>query len=80
MALTDSEKLYIVRLKFQHKLNSFETWDDFKAFLENVTKTQVKNFIVNALSEQQTEDTARSDDLEVMVTDFEDLKTEIDVL
>jgi len=54
MAFSDEEKLGIVRAAIVEKLNDFREWEALKTFLQNVTKDQIKTFIINKLAEAQT--------------------------
>ena len=54
MAFSDENKLGIVRAAIVEKLNEFKDWGVFKTFLQNVTKDQIKTFIINKLAEAQT--------------------------
>lgn len=80
MALTDEQKLNVVRAKFTQKLNSYGDWTVFKTFLGGITKTKIKNFIKTAISEEADALTVQSDDLDEMAIDYGDLGTEIDAI
>ncbi len=48
--MTDSDKLNFIQKYFIEYIQSWETWDDFKVFLNNVTKAKVKTFLKNRLA------------------------------
>ena len=51
--MTDSDKLNFIQKYFIEYIQSWETWDDFKVFLNNVTKAKVKTFLKNRLAAEQ---------------------------
>lgn len=54
MAYTDEQKFDIVVEKFSQKLRSFGDWDTLVTALKAFTKTKIKNFIKNALDQEDT--------------------------
>ena len=77
MSLNDDEKLEIVRSAFKKKLYEIETWANFKTLLNNITKTQIKNFIRNNLQAEANKRKVYSVDENSHADDLENLKTEI---
>ncbi len=51
--MTDADKLNYVQRYIAEYTQTWETWDDFKAFLDNVTKAKVKTFLKNRLAAEQ---------------------------
>ena len=80
MALSDEMKLDIAKTKFKEKLDSYDDWTDFIAFLSAITKTKIKNFLKNAIQAEADKLRIESTDRSTMADDEEALKTEIDAL
>ena len=70
MALSDEAKLQFTKQTLVEWVYNFQDWASLKAALQGLTKAQVKNFILNALSVQAAADLASS-------TDKDDLHTEV---
>ena len=49
MAFTDEQKLDVCKDKFIGYIESIATWDDFKTFVNNISKTQIVNGIKAAV-------------------------------
>lgn len=77
MALTDHEKLNLAKRAFSEKIASIETWDDFKAMINGVSKTKIKNFIMAGI---QNESTRKTDEAVNLSESVGDLASEIDTL
>ena len=80
MALTDEMKLDIAKTKFKERLDSYDDWTDFVAFLSAVTKTQIKNFLKSAIQAEADKLRIESTDHGTMADDEESLKDEIDLI
>ncbi len=51
--MTDADKLNYVQRYINEYTQTWETWDDFKQFLNNMTKAKVKTFLKNRLAVEQ---------------------------
>ena len=78
MALPEHEKLEIVRKAFKAKLLSFNEWATFKAFLQNITKAQIKTFILNTLQDAETAYDAQASAHTTTADDIGELYAELD--
>ena len=78
MAYTDEEKFDIVVTKFHEKLRSFEDWDTLVTNLKTLTKTKIKNFIDNALAQEDSNFDDGIDRFNTYKADNSALRTEVD--
>jgi len=78
MPLTDEEKLRLVQDMFCKEIRSYNTWQNFKNMLINLTKMKVKNAIKNALQAGANEKRSFSQNYLTCASDLEDLGNEID--
>jgi hypothetical protein len=78
MALPDDEKLEIVRSAFKKKIMAQETWADFKTFLQGITQTQIKAFILTALQNAELKYDAQAAAHTLTADDIGELYTELD--
>lgn len=77
MALTDGQKLLLVRDAIVAKLWAFPDWASFKSFLQGLTKVQIKTFVLTALQSASDDDGVKSTDLLAAQQDKLDLHTEV---
>lgn len=77
MALTDDQKLNLVRTALDGWLNSFQDWPSFKTALQGITKAQLKSFILNVLQSASDNDSVTSAELLLAQQDKLGLHTEI---
>lgn len=81
MALTNEEKVEVLKdaaiRYFQNNLNTLPEWI---AFVNNVTKTQVKNFLKNAIDQASTDYSTSSSSLADKASGYTDLSNQIDTL
>lgn len=80
MALNDADKLEISRAKFINKLNSVETWDEFKILVGNLTKPQIVAAIKNAIQAEIIERTAIVASEDSRMTDLTEFDGELDTI
>lgn len=78
MALEEEKKLEVVRDVFIARLLSYQTWTDFKSFLQNVTKAQIRTFILNALQQKEIILDSRAANSTQQADDVGELYTELD--
>lgn len=77
MAYEDEQKLGIVRAAIVERLNEFTEWAVFKTFLQGLTQTQIKTFIINKLQQAQTDKSAQVVVIQGEETDLGELETEV---
>lgn len=79
MAFSDNEKLRTVKQEFISKLEEFNDWSAFVAFLQGLTKVQIKNFIINKLSDAANKNTTIASERTTRATDLGSLSDEVNL-
>jgi len=76
--MNSGEKRSVVVEAFKKKLDSIETWDEFKQLITLITKDRVKNFIKNNLEQSAqgyrdgaTHCTDKASDIDNLVTEVD---------
>ena len=78
--MTDDEKLEIAREAFKRKLDSIQTWDQFKNTVKNLTSEGVITFIKNNLENAAISYRSSSDSMDEKAGEIDTLVNEIDGL
>jgi len=78
MALTDDEKLRMIKNIFNVKINSIATLAAMKTFITNVTKAQVKTFIKNKIIAHADAQRNHAADTTAIAGEMDNLSTEVD--
>ena len=84
MALTNLEKMDELKSSLIKKLDSFNSLDDIRNFILNVTKPQLKTVVVNKIDELITQlqdeiDTVTTNN-QAKIADLQAFKTEVQAL
>lgn len=78
MALPDEEKIRLIKLAFNSKLDSFETYDELKVALSGLTKEKMKSFIRNILQSIISTRASESAALSESAVDVTELDTDVE--
>ena len=78
--MIDLDKLNYVQRYINEYTQTWETWDDFKQFLNNITKSKVKTFLKNRLVAEQASGNEVITNEQGKIDTLADLNTELNNL